>query len=120
MATRIQWHGEEAKLYVRRRSKAVLILAAQDMVGRARELLSVPGPEPSAPGEPPHRQTGWLQDSVRYEIIDDQTAWVGTDLDYGWYLEMGTRRGIAPRPWLRPAMATVWQKIGQYVRSLGR
>lgn len=60
------------------------------------------GVNPSRPGEPPHKQTGRLQSSVTREV-DDQRARVGTNVVYGRYLELGTRK-MAPRPWLRRSL----------------
>lgn len=72
---------------------------------------------PSLPGNPPAPDTGNLRNSIRYEMITSDASTVkgivGTtqkDPPYGTYLEYGTSKGgwggkgIAPRPWLRPAM----------------
>jgi phage gpG-like protein len=49
------------------------------------------------------RQSGRLARRVTVETAPDGlAATVGTDLDYGTYLELGTRR-LAARPWLVPA-----------------
>lgn len=59
----------------------------------------------SAPGEPPFKQTGRLRGSVTYEIDEaTSTARVGTNLDYGRHLELGTKKGLLARPWLRRAV----------------
>ena len=65
---------------------------------------------PSSPGEPPRIDTKKLHDSITTETQQDgnhsiQTR-VGTNVDYGRYLELGTRK-ILPRPWLRPALNAV-------------
>ena len=71
---------------------------------------------PSMPGNPPAVDTGNLRESIRYEVHSEGKevyGIVGTtqkDPDYGAYLEYGTTKGgwgghgMAPRPWLRPAM----------------
>lgn len=61
---------------------------------------------PSRPGEPPHVDTGRLRASITHEI--DRSFFniigrVGTNVDYGRDLELGTSK-MLPRPWLRPAM----------------
>lgn len=69
------------------------------------------GAFPSRPGEPPRKQTGHLRRSIAYEV--DRTnlvARIGTNLAYGRYLELGTRR-MAPRPWLRRAQAETMNTI---------
>lgn len=68
----------------------------------------------STAGEPPRKQTGRLRASVTYEVdAASLTARVGTNVQYGKYLELGTRRGIAPRPWLRRALAECQAQIQQ-------
>ncbi|MES2342323.1 MAG: hypothetical protein V4597_11640 [Pseudomonadota bacterium] len=69
-------------------------------------------PNPSRPGEPPRKRTGWLQAHVRFEL--DQPARRGTagvDLAalYGVFLELGTRN-MDPRPWL---LATLTRMLPQ-------
>lgn len=71
---------------------------------------------PSMPGNPPAVDTGNLRESIRYEVHGEGKevyGIVGTtqkDTPYGQYLEYGTTKGgwggkgMAPRPWLRPAM----------------
>ena len=71
---------------------------------------------PSMPGQPPAVDTGNLRNSIRYEIVEgekDISAIIGStqkDPPYVTYLEYGTSsggwggKGMAPRPWLRPAM----------------
>jgi HK97 gp10 family phage protein len=62
------------------------------------------GAFPSAPGEPPHKQTGRLRSSVTYEVLDGELiARVGTNVKYAKWLELGTKN-MAPRPWLRRAL----------------
>lgn len=49
------------------------------------------------------RRSGRLARAVTIETAaDGLAATVGTDLDYGTFLELGTRR-MAARPWLLPA-----------------
>ncbi len=62
------------------------------------------GQDPSLPGEPPKKIRGDLQRSIAYEMGPDRlSAKVGTNLDYGAYLELGTSR-MAPRPFLRSTL----------------
>jgi HK97 gp10 family phage protein len=59
----------------------------------------------SAPGEPPASDTGRLANSIRTEY--DATRLVGrvvVDAVHGPFLEYGTQT-LAPRPFLRPALA---------------
>ena len=66
----------------------------------------------SAPGEPPKTDTGRLVSNI-FSILDaDQLGVeVGTDIQYGRFLEFGTRRGLAARPWLHPAFERLKPRI---------
>ncbi len=75
---------------------------------------NVYGAFPSSPGEPPHLQTGQLRMSVTYEVDTESTPMqgrVGTNLDYGKFLEFGTKRGLKPRPWLLRAALEMRNRI---------
>ena len=64
------------------------------------------GARRSTPGDPPYKQTGRLRSSITHEMITDgqgAIARIGTNLKYGLYLELGTRR-MAARPYLRRAL----------------
>ena len=57
----------------------------------------------SLPGEPPAVQSGTLKGSITYEV--DKTKLlvrVGTNLEYGKHLELGTHK-MAARPYIRPS-----------------
>ena len=57
----------------------------------------------SAQGEPPKSDTGRLVSSIDATIDSDGLgATVGTNLDYGLFLEVGTSK-MRARPWLTPA-----------------
>ena len=62
----------------------------------------------SAPGQYPASDTGRLVGSIGAEI-SPTSATVGTNVEYGPYLEFGTSR-MAARPWLLPSF--VKAKIG--------
>ena len=85
---------------------------AEDVRATARDLLNEPGGgRPSAPGAPPHRQTGQLHDSVFVRSAGDGLrAEVGTDLDHGAHLEFGTQ-AMPARPWLLPAFEVAKPRI---------
>lgn len=60
--------------------------------------------EASLPGNPPRTDTGQLVSSIQYWTSDDGLSIaVGTTLDYGKYLEYGTR-DMAARPFMTPAV----------------
>lgn len=60
----------------------------------------------SSPGQAPAVQKGGLIRSVQFKAVKRFTRHVGTNLAYGGYLELGTRK-IKPRPWLRPAYKAI-------------
>lgn len=107
-----------AALVVSRRAKELLSVAGTAVRPRAtrkhRKGSRITGAVRSKPGEPPRKQTGRLRASVTYEADEKAlTARVGTNVKYGKYLELGTKRGIAPRPWLRRALAECHARIDQ-------
>jgi phage gpG-like protein len=126
----VDWNGPEAVAYVRKRTVKWITVACLAVERRAKVLLSVAGTgqgkgknrvygaNPSKPGEPPRKQTGRLRASVTHEVDPDRlTGRVGTNVEYGRHLELGTRRGLLPRPWLRRAFA---ESMGEIRAALGR
>lgn len=75
--------------------------------------ISYKGDDPSLPGEYPKKVRGDLQRSIVYEMsADRQSAKIGTNLDYGAYLELGTQ-DMAARPFLRSTVATEKDKVNE-------
>lgn len=54
-------------------------------------------------GQAPNTDTGALVSSISAEKIGDASYEIGTNLERGQYLEMGTKF-MRPRPWLVPAL----------------
>lgn len=52
----------------------------------------------------PKVQTGRLRNSITH-LVDDDTCYVGTNVEYAPYIEFGTSRGIEPYHFLRNAIA---------------
>ncbi len=69
----------------------------------------------SKPGDPPAADTGALKRSAFVERIRTG-ARVGVAMLYAAWLEFGTRK-IAPRPFLRPALAVVRARFGPIMRA---
>lgn len=73
----------------------------------------------SAPGEAPATDTGLLASSGYQKQVGPLLREVGFTADYAPYLEFGTGR-IAPRPFLRPAVArwaqAFYDRIGAILR----
>ena len=115
--SRLEWNGDDANAYIRGRSLAALMVLAAEGERRAKELVSIQGPPRSSPGAPPHKDTGNLHDSITSEVDAGQmTARVGTDLDYGLFLEVGTSK-MAARPWLRRSLMELTSRADQVLAA---
>ena len=116
MPNRLVWRKEPQRAIEREFHKRLDIVAIATM-NHAKKLISIEGAgksgtgkkakliygaNPSRPGEPPHKQTGFLFDSVAWEARG-LVRRVGTGVPYGRWLELGTTF-LAPRPWLRRAL----------------
>jgi HK97 gp10 family phage protein len=94
--------------------KACLIVERE-----AKTSMSPNGP--SAPGEPPAVDTGRLRASITHRLegggYDSKTrGYVGTNVEYGPYLEFGTSR-MAARPWLTPALEKHKEEIKRLIKD---
>lgn len=112
----LEWHGEKVSKRIRDEATLRVTRAGEHLRTSVLETLSgsrhgrryrVPGTRrfytASAPGEPPAVRLGRLRQSIRAKVEKrraEVSSSVGTDLDYGDYLERGTSR-MAPRPWLK-------------------
>ena len=115
------WHGDT--IYEQRRSQfaAQVQIAGDGLSEQMKSTVGVDGPPRSLPGEPPHTDTTDLQQSIGSTLDesdpDRPRAIVGSGIEYGIYLELGTGArasdptktkhhgtvhqiaGMAPRPW---------------------
>lgn len=99
-------------LFAAHETKDILIQRKTKDAGQKQP--NVYGAFPSSPGEPPHLQTGQLRMSVTYEVDTESNPMegrVGTNLDYGKFLELGTKRGLKPRPWLLRAALEMRNRV---------
>ena len=112
--TVIEWYGDDIMKATEKELKIALLESAKAVQGSATKKI--------------HSITGNLANSIDYEISDD-SAIVGTNVEYGPYLEYGTgiwaeggngrktpwafpladgtwrmTRGMKPHPFLRPAL----------------
>lgn len=119
---RSEWHGPNRKRDIRDEMKKRLQACAIHVSGFSKRLISTQGTintnaptrdskgrfqrkygsNPSQPGDPPHKQTGRLRASVTWEFVGT-IARVGTNVLYGRWLELGTKK-MAARPWLRRSL----------------
>ncbi len=87
-----------------------LLASGQSVIEAARANLE--------DGAPPDTRSGALAASLFAETGPDGHVRIGTPLDYGWHLEMGTLTRVA-YPWLAPALddqrAGLVQQIGAWL-----
>lgn len=151
MASYVKWYGDAFKRILNEEIKRRVSACVIAIANRAKKLLSVPGTgqrwrttragrkkstvygfSPSAPGEPPRKQTGRLRGSVASEVQDTLKGPVGragTNVKYGRFLEGGAeetrnkvfgkptrpyRWRLLARPWLRVAL----QQMTPFIRAV--
>lgn len=128
----LTWNGDDVKAEIRDRSLRNVFKASEYMREKLLETLSgnrsgrryrVPGTSvfytASAPGEPPAVRLGGLRRSIQSEVVQEQGEYVGlvgTDLDYGLFLENGTSK-MLPRPWLVPTFEREQENIQAILRE---
>jgi len=122
--TRLIWKGKELEKLIGQKSARNMQTAAYFLEGEIKKSMKAGGGRgkshiPAPPGEPPHVDTGRLRRSITHEIeVTDKgvIGRIGTNVDYGRYLELGTSR-MKARPFLRPGLEKNKRKIA---RILGR
>ena len=67
------------------------------------------------PESPNYVRTGRLRNSISH-AMDDDSAYVGTNVEYAAYVELGTSK-MAPRPFIRPAAANHADEYKQIVKA---
>lgn len=67
------------------------------------------------PESPSYKRTGNLRNSITHTVVDN-TAYVGTDIEYAPYVELGTVR-MRPRPFIKPSVTNY---INQYKQIIER
>ena len=93
------WYGDEFQRQLFDEIGKRLIRAAMEWVRFARSQMGDPGR--SRPGDYPGRDTGHLRRNVGWEADTIRLiARVGTNVLYGKFLELGTRK-LAKRPWMK-------------------
>ena len=99
-----------ATIWLRDRVKVKLNVGQPVRITKSGAII---GLDPSRPGEPPHKITGQLQNSIGQRV--DRTATgivgvVGTSLKKGRWLELGTSK-MAARPYLRVTLVENRRRI---------
>ena len=116
-----KWNGPQVLSIVRKGVKEGMKAAAEFTEEKMKELVSIPYPPASEPGQPPHLRTGDFRDAITHEVSSDgKIARIGiakaADCPYARLLEIGTDE-MAPRPWARTTLIRYGKEI---VKVLGR
>jgi hypothetical protein len=135
MSSEVKFNGDGAIDYARQRAVGFLTRAIIEVDRRVKELLSVPGTAfgigkgqkgkrrqdvvRSKPGEPPRKQTGEGRASYTYEVDEkSMTARCGTNMKKMKSLELGTKKGLKPRPHLRRALFEMKAKVNDLLSQI--
>ena len=125
------WSGDQ---FIKNNDKAMADAAREAaalFVREAKDIVSRPGPTtthragesvggetigPSKPGEPPRRRIGVLRNSINFEKANEsgtqmKAGVLGKLAPYAFWLEFGTKRGLKPRPFIRPTLAKLKGKF---------
>jgi HK97 gp10 family phage protein len=78
------------------------MIRAEAFQSISRGSISGKGHVPSAPGQPPKRDTGTLQNHIESKMTGPLEAQVSSSAPYAAALELGTSK-MAARPYMRPA-----------------
>lgn len=123
----MKWHGPQVIAEVCKGVAENIERAARGLRDNIKEHISVAGPEPSAPGEDPHKQKGHLRRGIAMEMDKGiLVARVGTNVLYGKFLEFGTMGGrgmlgagwrMRPRPWLTNALKRYRGQIMKFLKT---
>ena len=113
MGVDVQVNVSEAKKKIKKSKEDRLKEIGRYMVEQLEQALEgegsgrtyrIPGTnilyQASAPGEFPAERTGQLRNS-NFFVVDGDMVGIGTPLEYGLFLEVGTYK-MSPRPWINP------------------
>ena len=85
--TRVTWMGEQARAKIVDLAAAKAERVAEKLAAMIRRNLSTPGPEPSSPGEFPHKQSGDLRAGIRVIQRNQYRFDVVSEADHAGYVE---------------------------------
>jgi len=112
----LKWYGPQVLKQIDNGINKNLEKALDFYQEETKSLLNKQGGS-SRPGEPPHMQSGDLRDSIEISVDEgNNTAIIGTDLDYAKWLELGTQH-IRRRPFLSVMFQ---KKLNQLMKLVGK
>lgn len=115
-----KWHGKQIEWRVRNAVADALDDLGRRLVWRVRRALNIPYPPASDPGNPPHRRTGLLRDSIFTTVNRHQLVLhlrVDEETFYWKFLEYGTIK-MAPRPFLGVTLDAMQTTMSTEIRRL--
>ena len=124
----IDWRGDAVMSAVdgmasQRLDAAAILVVATAKASMNESKSGKPGPKRtrSAPGEAPATQLETLRNKIAWDAPSQLRRRVGTDVDYGLFLELGaynpkTGAILYPRPWLEVALWANADKIKRLFR----
>ena len=130
MAGTLKWYGSKVIAKVEGKTEGVLDRGSIMIINKVKEIMrqSKTGinysgknrrfkTRSSAPREAPAVQTGRLRASIHWLKPRPFMRLIGTNLAYGFFLEVGTSK-MAARPYLRPAFKREAPKIVKMLRKV--
>ena len=142
----VKWHGKKVFTTITKVNVKAMIKSAQLVERYTKKHFTLQGDYrpykkgkkihwSSEPGKPPAIDMGILRASIMSEVTESAgqvigkvgpdgeyiatRVPVGTDVDYGLYLELGTSK-MEPRPFLRPALLKNQVKIEKIFREANK
>ncbi len=128
----VEWNGDKYLTELEKNLAGNLEKAAVYLKGKVKEAVNrsqtyerykgqsgvyYHGLDPSHAGESPKKITGFLQRSIAHAMSGDKKqAFVGTNLDYGKFLELGTSK-MQARPFLRSTLLRERDKIARIIAT---
>ncbi len=104
---------ERAAIHLKNQIKQNLNVENPYWRGKGAKGVWYHGTEPSQPGEFPRKIRGDLIRSIAHEM-EGTTAYVGSNLDYASFLELGTSK-MAARPFLRATLDQEQEQIARII-----
>ena len=128
----IRWFGDRVFQAITGETENRMQRAVLHLENETKQLISRPGPlgkhatvrgrlPASEEGEPPHRRTGTLIRSVSSQVDvegHEIIGRVGTNVRYGFWLEVGTSK-MAARPWLTTGFDHEGPKLARILAGKG-
>lgn len=104
------------------RQMGAILTAAGQIVEKEAQRLIKDGDQSgaahvvSAPGQPPNREWGGLDESIETNLVGPRRAEVSANAPYAVALEFGTSK-MAARPYMAPALANKRQEVVETIAA---